>query len=264
MSGSVLAPSSRTASPHEATSPEQHPLWLSVVLHLFPGAALAAFVIAVSPLLETQGIDALFALLLGIGVVIAPLELGYLALYAKRTTGSWNPLGAVSYRERLPRGRLALLAAGLAAWMLVFITASQLVFDTWIAERFFTWLPDAILQMSIVEGGDAIGTGTLIMLLACFFVFNGVVGPVAEELYFRGHLLPRIDRFKTGAPLVNAVLFSLYHLWTPWRWLSIFIGFLPISWLAWRKRSVWLSVTAHIIVNNIFILLLLGNFLSEA
>jgi membrane protease YdiL (CAAX protease family) len=132
-----------------------------------------------------------------------------------------------------------------------------------ITERFFTWLPDAILQMSVVEGGETIGTGTLIVLLACFFLFNGLVGPVVEELYFRGHLLPRIDRFKAGAPIINAVLFSLYHLWTPWRWPSILIGYLPISWLAWRKRSVWLPMTAHIIVNNIFILLVLATFLSD-
>ena len=44
----------------------------------------------------------------------------------------------------------------------------------------------------------------------------------------------------------------------------MFIGFLPISWLAWRKRSVWLSVAAQIIVNNILILLLHARFLSEA
>jgi uncharacterized protein len=264
MSGTLLTPRSRAVESREAVGSEQHPVWLSIVLHLFPGAALATFVLLVSPLLEARGIDALFAFLLGIGVVIVPLELGYLALYAKRTTGSWHVLSAVDYRERLPRRRLALLAAGLAAWMLVFITASQLVLDTWIAERFFTWLPDAILQMSAVEGGDAIGTGMLIVLLACFFIFNGFLGPVAEELYFRGHLLPRIDRFKSGAPVINSVLFSLYHLWTPWRWPSLVIGFLPMSWMAWRKRSVWLSLAAHIIVNNIFILMLLATFFAEA
>jgi uncharacterized protein len=264
MSDTMLPPRSRAVAPHEAISPEQHPLWLSIVLHLFPGAALAAFVILVTPVLEARGVDALFALLMGIGVVIAPLELGYLALYAKRTTGSWNVLVAVSYRDWMPRRRLALLATGLATWMLVFITASQLVLDTLIAERFFAWLPDPILQMSAVEGGDAVGTGTLIALLACFFIFNGLVGPVAEELYFRGHLLPRIDRFGRGAPVINAVLFGLYHLWTPWRWPSIIVGFLPMSWMAWRKRSVRLSLAAHIIVNNIFILMLLASFLAEA
>jgi uncharacterized protein len=264
MSTAVVDPSPQPLAPQRATTSEQHPLWFSVVLHLFPGAALAAFVIAVSPMLEARGVDTLFAFVIGIGVVIAPLELGYLALYAKRTTGSWNVLAAVDYRDRMSRGRLALLAAGLAAWMLVFITASQLVLDTWIAERFFTWLPDAILQMSAVEGGDAVGTGTLIVLVVLLFALNGLVGPVAEELYFRGHLLPRIDRYKAGAPVINAVLFSLYHLWTPWRWPSIFVGYLPISWMAWRKRSVWLPLAAHIAVNNIFILMILAFFLSES
>jgi uncharacterized protein len=263
MSGTAIAPRSRVDASGERVTPEQHPVWVSIVLHLLPGGALATFVIFVSPILEARGIDALFAFLIGIGVVIAPLELGYLAVHAKRSSGSWNVLHAVSYRERLPRRRLALLAGGLAAWMLVFITASQLVLDTWIAERFFTWLPDAILQMSVVEGGEAVSTTTLVLLLAFFFAFNGFLGPVAEELYFRGHLLPRIDRFGRGAPVLNAVLFSLYHLWTPWRWPSLFIGFLPISWMAWRERSAWVSLVAHVIVNNLFILMLLATFLAQ-
>ena len=39
---------------------------------------------------------------------------------------------------------------------------------------------------------------------------------MVEELYFRGYLLPRISRLGAWAPLVNTVLFSLYHLFTPW------------------------------------------------
>jgi membrane protease YdiL (CAAX protease family) len=39
---------------------------------------------------------------------------------------------------------------------------------------------------------------------------------VVEEMYFRGYLLPRISRLGAWAPLVNTVLFSLYHLFTPW------------------------------------------------
>jgi hypothetical protein len=33
-------------------------------------------------------------------------------------------------------------------------------------------------------------------------------------------LLPRISRFGGWAPLINTVLFSLYHFFTPWQLLG--------------------------------------------
>ena len=86
--------------------------------------------------------------------------------------------------------------------------------------------------------------------------FNGVLGPVVEELYVRGHLLPRIERLGRGAPVLNTVLFSLYHFWTPWQNLARILGFLPITWAAWRHRSVQVSIAAHVTINLVFLLLL--------
>jgi membrane protease YdiL (CAAX protease family) len=46
-------------------------------------------------------------------------------------------------------------------------------------------------------------------------VSSGLVAPVVEELYFRGYLLPRIDRLGIWAPLIGALLFASQHVWTP-------------------------------------------------
>ena len=77
-------------------------------------------------------------------------------------------------------------------------------------------------------------------------------------LLHRGHLLPRIDRFGRGAPVLNAVLFSLYHFWTPWQNIGRILGLIPWIYTVWRKRSVALSMAVHISVNCIFLLLLLA------
>jgi hypothetical protein len=37
-------------------------------------------------------------------------------------------------------------------------------------------------------------------------LLNGVIGPVVEELYFRGFLLPRMEGLGRWAPLVNVTL----------------------------------------------------------
>lgn len=245
----------------ERVHSEQHPLWWSAVLHLLPGALLTAFIVTAGNLSRAEP---LLALLLGIVVVIAPLELGYLALYAKRVTGSWSPLGAVSYRHRPPWRRLALLAVGLATWMIVLVAVAIAVLDQWLAETVFAWLPEALLAMAAVsDDGEAMSGGTLVAYLALFLLANGVVGPVTEELYFRGHLLPRIDRFGRGAPMLNTVLFTLYHFHTPWRYPVILLGYLPIAWTAWRQRSVWVGLAAHVVINNVFVLMMLAAYLGS-
>lgn len=238
----------------------QDSLGRSVLLHLVPGAALTGFVVASN---AAFGLDPLLALLVGVLVVLAPLELGYLSVHAKRTTGSWSPYAAVSYRSKLPRRQLALVALAMAAWMIALVTLSMLVIDEWLANSVFAWLPDGILAMATVSGDEtAMSTGALIAFLALFIFANGIVGPITEELYFRGHLLPRIDRYGRGAPALNTALFTLYHFHSPWRYPVIFLGYLPIAWGSWRKQSMFVGLAAHLIVNNVFILMMLASYLN--
>jgi uncharacterized protein len=237
-------------------TPGQHSVTKSIVLHLIPGFALATFVVLTAPTFAGWGMEPFFVLFIGIGLVIAPLELGYLSLYARRTTGSWSPLAAVDYRAKLPLRRLLLLGAGLAGIMLAFVVAQFMFLDRLIAPL-FAWMPEALFGMSVIEeGADPLVGGALVAMLLTGFVFNGLVGPVTEELYFRGHLLPRIDRFGSRAPVINSLLFALYHMWTPWRWPQIFFGMLPMSWMAWRTRSVAVSMVAHIMVNFVFLVMM--------
>lgn len=241
---------------------EQHAFGLSVLLHLAPGAALTGFVVAVHALLD---VEPLLGLLVGILVVLAPLELGYLALYSRRTTGSWSPLGAVDYRARMPWKRLVVTAVALAVWMVTLVGVSMVFLDQRLASSLFTWLPDAVGTMASVSSDEEpLSTAALVALLALFFLANGVVGPVIEELYFRGHLLPRIDRYGRAAPVLNTVLFTLYHFHSPWRYPAIFLGFLPICVTTWRRRSIWIGLAAHVVINNVFVLMVLASYLGAA
>src|SRR5918993_2586461 len=95
-------------------------------------------------------------------------------------------------------------------------------------------------------------------------IVNVIAGPVVEEMYFRGYLLPRISRFGAWAPLINTVLFSLYHFFSPWLNVSRIITFLPTIYAAWWKRSIYLSMIVHILGNVagavLTVLLILGVF----
>jgi hypothetical protein len=106
VSATLETPRSTAATTGRAV--QQHPLWLSVLLHLLPGAALTGFIVVMH---AAFGVEPLLALLAGILVVLAPLELGYLALHARRTTGSWSRAarggGAPTRPPKPPGGRLA-------------------------------------------------------------------------------------------------------------------------------------------------------------
>lgn len=235
--------------------PEQHRLWWSILLHLLPGAALTLFVVTVAPVVRSAGFPTVFALFAGIGLVIVPIELGILYAHAKRTTGTFSLASTVVYRERLPTRRLIPITIGLFAWFAAWLVLATAVLDEWIAERFFTWIPDSIRQFSMIDqAGESAPTYALVALVVVAVAFNGVVGPVTEELYFRGYLLPRIDRLGRWAPVLNTVLFSLYHFWTPWQNLTRIIGLLPMTWLAWRHQSTHLAITTHVAINLVFLL----------
>ncbi len=260
-----LQRTAQTATSTPLTSPQQHHLAWSILLHLLPGVALTLFIVLAAPAVRSVGLPAVFALFLGIPVVIVPIELGILFAHAKRTTGSFSLRSTVVYRERLPRRRLIPTTVALVAWFGVLLVLATALLDEWIATRFFAWVPETILQFSRVEeAGESAPAWALLTVVVVAVVFNGVVGPITEELYFRGFLLPRIDRLGRWAPVLNTVLFSLYHLWTPWQNLTRIVGLLPMTWLAWRHRSVQLAIATHVTINLVFLLGLLAMIAGAA
>ena len=82
-----------------------------------------------------------------------------------------------------------------------------------------------------------------------FLVLNGVAGPVVEELYFRGYLLPRIEYLKGWSAPVNVFLFSLYHFFSPWQNISRILAFLPLAYIVRLKKNIFLSMLVHCLLN---------------
>lgn len=53
------------------------------------------------------------------------------------------------------------------------------------------------------------------------------------------------------APLINVLLFSLYHLWTPWQNLERIVALLPLVYVSWWKKNIYLSMIAHVLLNTL-------------
>jgi hypothetical protein len=236
----------------------QHSIARSIGLHLLPGALITAFYIGVAPVVRDLGFPSLMALYLAIVFVLIPFELGYL-FYRARTEGV--SLGeVVLYREPVPRGQLIPLVLTTLIWASVVATLLFPPLDEAFIDTFFSWLPHWFFM---AEDFAQYSAAALLITWVVGLLANGIAGPVVEELYFRGYLLPRIARLGRWAPVVNMVLFSLYHFFTPWANVGRTVALLPMVSAAWWKRNVYLSMAVHVLWNIGGMLLLLATLLGS-
>ena len=80
---------------------ENHSLARTIVLHLLPGLLILLFYIATAPIALKTGFPPLMALLIAVGVVLIPFELGYLIFQAKKRNGAFSLSWRKAYGDRL-------------------------------------------------------------------------------------------------------------------------------------------------------------------
>jgi uncharacterized protein len=94
-------------------------------------------------------------------------------------------------------------------------------------------------------------------------VLDGFVGPIVEELYFRGHLLARmLPKLGRWAPVVGAALFGLQHFWQPYNVPFIFLVFVVVGAVVISKRDLRVGMALHISINVLSATLVLISILG--
>jgi membrane protease YdiL (CAAX protease family) len=84
------------------------------------------------------------------------------------------------------------------------------------------------------------------------FIFPATTLTIVEEFYFRGYLLPRLEKHVKGyAPLINTILFSVYHFFSPWENPVRILALLPIIYLVWYKRDIRFLLITHLSANAV-------------
>ena len=226
----------------------------SIILHLLPGVLIAALALLVAPAVTRLGYPPLMALYLAILGVLIPLEYGYLLYQGWRQAGTLTFAGVVLYRAPMPRWQLALWTVLLIGWgVACFLLLAPV--DAYLAETLFPWMPAWTLPVDPAGQAAGYARGALLTTYAVGLVLNGVAGPLVEELYFRGYLLPRLSRFGTlGSTAINVLLFSLYHLASPWQNVTRIVALLPVVYLVVRKRNIYLGIFVHCGLNTLGVL----------
>ena len=247
-----------------ATSVEQHSWMQSIVLHLLPGVLILLFYIVAAPLAKELGFPSGTALFVAIGAVLIPFELGYLLYQGKKRNGTLSLKGIVLFREPMPWWQYIVLGLPLLFWLgFIFAVVSPPI-DKAIIDSLFSWVPDWFFFFGSNDQLAQYSHSALVITAILNLVLNGIAGPVVEELYFRGYLLPRLSRLKGWAPLINILLFSLYHFFTPWQNVIRIIAFIPMVYAVWWKKNIYLGMIVHCAGNMCGVIGMLALVLGSA
>jgi hypothetical protein len=236
----------------------QHSILKSIGLHVIPGILLTAAFIVLKPVVVGIGYPPLLAFILAVLLVDIPLQLGIMYYQGKKLNGRLSLQGIVLYKEKIPWWQFLIIfiVGVLLLFGLSFLAAPL---DGLLSQQLFSWLPDWMFLNNATQY-EAYAQSTLLVSFTLFLIVTGIALPLVEELYFRGFLLPRISRFRAWAPIINALLFALYHVWQLYDFTVIFLSGLVFAFAVWWKRDVNLSISMHIFGNalaRIMILLLL-------
>ena len=236
----------------------QQPIFRSITLHLLPGILTTLVYVIAAPFLNSMGYPSNFAFLLAALFVLIPSELGFLFHLGKKKNGSFSLNGIVLYREQMPVRQYVLFAVPLLVYANFILVVVYPPIAQMLTRALFFWLPNWFFLSLQPEYSKSI----LLMTALLGLVVNGFIGPVTEELYFRGYLLPRISRFNMLAPVINGVFHSLYHFWMPWQVPGLILGLLPAAIVVWWKRSIYLGMLIHVTGNALGSMVTLASILS--
>lgn len=209
---------------------------------------MVVFILAV-PLGERFGVPS-FSTFLVVGIlVLLPVELGVLLWEGRRRNASFSLKGVVVYRQPLPSWQYPVLIVPLLLWAGIAFMVVNPPTQAAIVETFFRWVPDSFFVGSFTGGMDDYSRVILVTSAIMLVIVNGVVGPVVEELYFRGYLLPRMAWARGWAPLLNTVLFAVYHFFSPWQTPARIISLTPVYYAVWWKRNIYVGIAVHCLLN---------------
>jgi uncharacterized protein len=236
------------------------PFPLLVTLHLLPGAVQTGAYAVLAPLLLRAGATRTLAYLAAVVLAGLPCMVAVLLSARGRRRRGGPPLPVVGNREPLPVWQYVALYVPLLALAFGLLIAAAPLNQLLAGEVFF-WLPDYLQP----EWQPPVPPDRALVLLGLVLqvVIDGVAAPVTEEVYFRGFLLPRMRHLGGLAPAANALLFAIQHFWQPYNWALIFLLSLPLAYVVWWKRNIYIAMLIHGSANTIGAILGLVGFLAS-
>jgi uncharacterized protein len=184
-------------------------------------------------------------------LILFPIEIFVVLSASKKEYGRFSLESAFSNHQKLSWWKILLpgvMLWGFAGIMSVTFAPFESMLFAPIIERFTQVIP-AYFDFTSIESYTQYSQSIIVLTFAVGIIFNVFVGPIVEELFFRGYLTARLSRFGDYAPLIITVLFSLYHFWLPFNNLFRIAVFFPAAFVAWKLKNIYISMVFHILSN---------------
>ena len=197
-------------------------------------------------------------------IILVPMELGMIISASKKEYGTCSLKSALEGQEKLALWKIVLIAfvfVGVAGLLSAFVAPLE--------NQIFAQTRTALLN-SLPIGFDwtnyeyikSFSKPTLILTCVYYGIFNVLIGPITEELFFRGYLTSHYKKQGVLTPILIAVLFSLYHFWLPFHNVFRILAFAPVAYVAYKKKNIYISIWFHCMCNLFsvvgFVLLVMG------
>lgn len=231
-----------------------------VLLLVFVPAALVTLAYVLLGFALRGAIPSLLLFFVLAATILFPIQLFVVLSASKRAFGRVSLRSAFVDHRALPWWQVVGFGAVLWGWaglMSVTIGPWETTLVAPVADRLFDLLPSHFDwgrtdQLQRYPRSVLLATGVV------FLVLNGFVGPIVEELFFRGYLTSRIRRFGKFAPLIMTVLFALYHLWLPLSNVFRIVAFLPAYYVTWKMRNLYIAMVFHCLSNLVSVVAFFG------
>ena len=218
--------------------PDERPTVAPLVALLPIVAQIVALLLLGSVLVRPGTEDAFFSPAFGVTLLGSYAVLVAATLHVARSAG---PIAAVLALGRTPFWPAAgLIAAGSVAAGV----AAQLL------EPLFHGIRDQDIAPGRSPGGTTAAIGVTLVVIGI-----AIVGPVAEELYFRGVVQGSLGRFGTAIAIAgSSALFAAAHF-QPSAIPVIAVYGVVLAVIRARTRSTWPGIVMHVL-NNAFVVAL--------
>ena len=197
-------------------------------------------------------------------VILVPMELGMIIWASKKEYGTCSLKSAFEGQEKLALWKIVLIAfvfVGVAGLLSAFVAPLENQIFSKIRATVLNNLPIGF-DWTNYEYIKSFSKPTLIFTCVYYCIFNVLIGPIIEELFFRGYLTSHYKKQGVLTPILIAVLFSLYHFWLPFHNVFRILAFAPVAYVAYKKKNIYISIWFHCMCNLFsvtgFVLLVIG------
>lgn len=204
----------------------------------------------------------LFCLLGTVFILILQLSLIFRA--SKKAFGAYSLKSAFVGQEKFPFWKSLIIAFvffGVAGLLSAFVAPLENQLFAPLRSRLLSVLP-AGFDWTNFEYIKSFPKPVLVITCVYYCIFNVFLGPVTEELFFRGYLTSHYKTQNSFTPILIAILFSLYHFWLPFNNIFRILAFGSVAYVAYKKKNIYISIFFHCICNLLtsvsFVLEVLG------